>query len=144
VKNSTDAVFVGAQSLNKPKQYEGKDGPYATSNANLSARLPYLFAVCRFAHYLKSMVRDKVGKLMERKDVEKYLNNWIQNYVIANPEDANEEMKAKRPLSAAQIDVKEVEGNPGYYTSIFRLRPHFQLEGIDISLRLVSKIKQAG
>ena len=143
VKNSTDAVFVGAQSLHKPKKYQGKDGAYATANANLSARLPYMFAICRFAHYLKSMVRDKVGKLMSKNDLQKYLTNWIQNYVVANPDDVDEELKAKCPLSAAEVEVIEVEGNPGYYNAVFRLKPHFQLEGVNISLRLVSKLKQA-
>src|SRR4029077_10710846 len=93
-KNTDYAVFMGAQSLQKPQQYYEAD---ATANANLSARLPYLFAACRFAHYLKCMVRDKIGSYMERGDMENWLNKWIQNYVIANPQDAGEEMKAKKP-----------------------------------------------
>lgn len=143
-KNTDFAAFIGAQSLQKPAEYYDPD---ATANANLSARLPYLFAVCRFAHYLKCMVRDKIGSFKERDDMQRWLNNWIMNYVLANPESAGETAKAMAPLAAAEVVVEEVEGNPGYYTSKFYLRPHYQLEGLTVSLRLVSKlpsIKGAG
>ena len=136
-KNTDFAAFIGAQSLQKPAEY---DDPDATANANLAARLPYLFAVCRFAHYLKAIVRDKVGSFKERDDMEKWLNKWISKYVEPNPATASEEDKARKPLAAAQVEVKEVEGNPGYYTSVFHLRPHYQLEGLTVSLRLVSKL----
>ena len=136
-KNSDFAAFIGAQSLQKPAEY---DDPDATANANLSARLPYLFATCRFAHYLKCIVRDKIGSFKERDDMEKWLNKWINNYVEANPETASEEDKARRPLAAAEVVVEDVEGNPGYYSSKFFLRPHYQLEGLTVSLRLVSKL----
>jgi type VI secretion system protein ImpC len=136
-KNSDFAAFIGAQSLQKPAEY---DDPDATANANLAARLPYLFATCRFAHYLKCIVRDKVGSFKEREDMEKWLNKWIMNYVEPNPGSASEEDKARKPLSAAQVVVESVEGNPGYYTSKFYLRPHYQLEGLTVSLRLVSKL----
>lgn len=135
-KNTDYAVFVGAQSLQKPQEY---DDPDATANANLAARLPYLFASCRFAHYLKCIVRDKIGSFAERKEMEDWLNRWITNYVTADP-NAGQEAKAKRPLAAAEVVVEEVEGNPGYYTSKFFLRPHYQLEGLSVSLRLVSKL----
>jgi type VI secretion system protein ImpC len=143
-KNTDFAVFVGAQSLQKPFEY---DDPDATSSANLSARLPYLFAACRFAHYLKCIVRDKIGSFKEREDVQKWLQRWITQYVDGAPEHSTEETKSRRPLAAAEIVVEEVEGNPGYYTSKFYLRPHYQLEGITVSLRLVSKlpsVKQGG
>jgi type VI secretion system protein ImpC len=136
-KNSDFAAFIGAQSLQKPFEY---DDPDATANANLAARLPYLFASCRFAHYLKCIVRDKIGSFKEREDMEKWLNKWIQNYVEPNPSTASEEDKARKPLAAAEVVVSEVEGNPGYYTSKFFLRPHYQLEGLTVSLRLVSKL----
>ncbi|MBW9265786.1 MAG: type VI secretion system contractile sheath large subunit [Candidatus Thiodiazotropha sp. (ex. Lucinisca nassula)] len=136
-KNSDFAAFIGAQSLQKPSEY---DDPDATANANLAARLPYLFASCRFAHYLKCIVRDKIGSFKEREDMEKWLNKWIQNYVEPNPATASEEDKARKPLAAAEVVVSEVEGNPGYYTSKFFLRPHYQLEGLTVSLRLVSKL----
>jgi len=136
-KNSDFAAFIGAQSLQKPAEY---DDPDATANANLAARLPYLFSSCRFAHYLKCIVRDKVGSFKERGDMEIWLNNWIQKYVESNPETASEGDKARRPLAAAEVVVEEVEGNPGYYTSKFFLRPHYQLEGLSVSLRLVSKL----
>lgn len=136
-KNSDFAAFIGAQSLQKPSEY---DDPDATANANLAARLPYLFASCRFAHYLKCIVRDKIGSFKERDDMEKWLNKWIQNYVEPNPATASEDDKARKPLAAAEVVVSEVEGNPGYYTSKFFLRPHYQLEGLTVSLRLVSKL----
>ncbi len=144
VKNSTDAVFVGAQSLQKPKVFQGRGANEANQSAQLSSRLPYLFASCRFAHYLKCMVRDKVGRMMERAELQTFLQEWINNYVIENPENAGEEKKAQRPLAGAQVEVKEVEGNPGYYSAVFRLRPHFQLEGVNVALRLVGQLKQAG
>lgn len=136
-KNSDIAAFIGAQSLQKPKEY---DDPDATSNANLSARLPYLFAVSRFAHYLKCIVRDKIGSFKDRDAMESWLNSWIMNYVDLNPESSSDITKAKKPLSAAEVVVQEVEGNPGYYTSQFYLKPHYQLEGLTASLRLVSKL----
>jgi type VI secretion system protein ImpC len=143
-KNSDFAAFIGAQSLHKPAEYEDPD---ATANANLSARLPYLFATCRFAHYLKVMVRDKIGSFKERADMQRYLHDWIQQYVDGDPAHSSESTKAKRPLSAAEVVVNDVEGNPGYYTANFYLRPHYQLEGLTVSLRLVSKlpsVKQGG
>jgi type VI secretion system protein ImpC len=136
-KNSDFAAFIGAQSLQKPFEY---DDPDATANANLSARLPYLFATCRFAHYLKCIVRDKIGSFKERDDMQTWLNNWIGNYVLNNPATATESDKARRPLAAAEVVVDEVEGNPGYYSSKFFLRPHYQLEGLTVSLRLVSNL----
>jgi type VI secretion system protein ImpC len=141
-KNTDYAVFMGAQSLQKPAEY---DDPDATANANMSARLPYLFAVSRFAHYLKTMVRDKIGSFKEREDMENWLNKWIKQFVIDSS--ATEEMKAKYPLADAEVKIQEVPGNPGYYTSQFWLRPHYQLEGLTVSLRLASKlpsVKQGG
>jgi len=136
-KNSDFAAFIGAQSLQKPFEY---DDPDATANANLSARLPYLFACCRFAHYLKCIVRDKIGSFKERDDMQVWLQNWIMNYVDGDPAHSSESTKARKPLAAAEVTVEEVEGNPGYYTSRFFLRPHYQLEGLTVSLRLVSKL----
>jgi type VI secretion system protein ImpC len=135
-KNTDYAVFVGAQSLQKPQEY---DDPDATANANLAARLPYLFATCRFAHFLKCIVRDKVGGFASRESLQKWLNDWISRYVDSNPS-STDEVKARFPLSSAEVVVEEVEGNPGYYTSKFFLKPHYQLEGLTVSLRLVSKL----
>jgi type VI secretion system protein ImpC len=139
-KNSDFAAFIGAQSLQKPFEY---DDPDATANANLAARLPYLFACCRFAHYLKCIVRDKVGSFKEREDMQRWLQKWIMNYVDGDPAHSSEQTKARKPLAAAEVVVEEVEGNPGYYTSKFFLRPHYQLEGLTVSLRLVSKLPSA-
>ena len=136
-KNSDFAAFIGAQSLQKPFEY---DDPDATANANLAARLPYMFACCRFAHYLKCIVRDKIGSFKERDDMHRWLNNWIMNYVDGDPANSSETTKAQKPLAAAEVVVEEVEGNPGYYSSKFFLRPHYQLEGLTVSLRLVSKL----
>ena len=108
-KNSDFSVFVGAQSLQKPAVY---DDPDATANANLAARLPYLFATTRFAHFLKCMVRDKIGSFKERDEMAAWLNNWIKNYVVAG--NASKIDKARRPLAAAEVVVEEVPGNPGY------------------------------
>jgi len=136
-KNIDFAAFIGAQSLQKPSEY---DDPDATANANLAARLPYLFASSRFAHYLKCMVRDKVGSFASAASMQRFLSDWIGNYVVSNPESAGQIIQAQKPLSAAEVIVEEVEGNPGYYTSKFFLKPHYQLEGMSISLRLVSKL----
>jgi type VI secretion system protein ImpC len=139
-KNSDFAAFIGAQSLQKPAEY---DDPDATANANLAARLPYLFATCRFAHYLKCIVRDKVGSFKERQDMESWLQDWILQYVDGDPAHSSEDTKSRKPLAAAEVIVEEVEGNPGYYSSKFFLRPHYQLEGLTVSLRLVSKLPSA-
>ena len=136
-KNSDLAAFIGAQSLQKPFEYVDPD---ATANANLSARLPYLFACCRFAHYLKCIVRDKIGSFKERDTMEKWLNKWVIQYVDGDPANSSETTKAQKPLAAAEVKVEEVEGNPGYYRATFWLRPHYQLEGLTVSLRLVSKL----
>jgi len=135
-KNTDYAVFVGAQSLQKPAQY---DDPDATANANLAARLPYLFATCRFAHYLKCIVRDKIGGFATQESLQAYLNKWIGQFVDSNPT-SSDEVKAKFPLSSAEVVVEEDKANPGYYSSKFYLKPHYQLEGLTVSLRLVSKL----
>lgn len=139
-KNTDFAAFIGAQSLHKPAEY---DDPDASANANLAARLPYLFATCRFAHYLKCIVRDKIGSFKERDEMERWLTKWIMQYVDGDPASSSETTKAKKPLAAAEVVLEEVEGNPGYYTSKFFLRPHYQLEGLTVSLRLVSKLPSA-
>jgi type VI secretion system protein ImpC len=136
-KNSDQAVFIGAQSLQKPAEFEQAE---ATANAALAARLPYMFACCRFAHYLKCIVRDKIGSFKERADMERWLSDWILNYVDGDPANSSESIKARKPLAGAQVEVKDVEGKPGYYSAVFRLRPHYQLEGLTVSLRLVSRL----
>ena len=139
-KNTDIAAFIGAQSLHKPALYTDPD---ASANAALAARLPYLFATCRFAHYLKCIVRDKVGSFKERDDMKRWLQEWIVQYVDGSPAHSSENTKAERPLAAAEVEVQEVEGNPGYYAAQFFLRPHYQLEGLTVSLRLVSKLPSA-
>jgi type VI secretion system protein ImpC len=140
-KNTDRAAFIGAQSLAKPKAYQ--NNPEATASSNLAARLPYMFACCRFAHYLKVMVRDKVGSYYEKEQLQKWLNNWISEYIDADPKNSSETTKCRRPLAGAKITITENEENPGYYAATFELRPHFQLEGMEIGLRLVSKLPVA-
>jgi type VI secretion system protein ImpC len=139
-KNTDYAVFFGAQSAQKPKKY---DRPEATANAAISARLPYMMATSRFAHYLKVMARDKIGSFMEVSDCEEWLNRWIVNYVNNNPK-ASQEAKAKYPLAEAKVQVKEVPGSPGSYNAVAYLRPWLQLEELTTSMRLVAKIPKMG
>jgi type VI secretion system protein ImpC len=136
-KNTDKAAFIGAQSLYKPKKMSTDE---ATASENLSSRLPYMFAVSRFAHYLKCMVRDKIGSTLEEAQLQTWLNDWILHYVDGNPKGSSEEVKAKRPLAGAHIEVFPDEENPGYYAARFFLRPHFQLEGMDIGMSLVSRL----
>jgi type VI secretion system protein ImpC len=136
-KNTDFAAFIGAQSLQKPQEY---DDPAATANANLSARLPYLFATCRFAHYLKCMVRDKIGSSMTKGQLEYWLQEWLTMYVDSSPDSSNDQWKATHPLAAGKVEVTEDESNPGYYSSRIYLKPHYQLEGLTVSLRLVSRM----
>ncbi|MDE1150598.1 MAG: type VI secretion system contractile sheath large subunit [Azospirillaceae bacterium] len=135
-KNTDYAVFFGAQTAQKPKKY---DRPDATANAAISARLPYMMATSRFAHYLKVMARDKIGSFLEVEDCEAWLNRWINNYVNAN-EGAGQEMKAAYPLREAKITVKEIPGKPGSYNAIAWLRPWLQMEELTTSLRMVARI----
>jgi type VI secretion system protein ImpC len=138
-KNTDYAAFFGAQSAQKAKKY---DTDSANANARLSTQLPYIFAMSRFAHYLKSMMRDKIGSFMSRKDCEMFLNQWIQNYVT--PDDtASAETKARYPLREARIEVAELPGKPGCYKAIAFLRPHFQLDELTVSLRLVAELPQS-
>jgi type VI secretion system protein ImpC len=138
-KNTDKAAFIGAQSVYQPKKYIN---PQATASDNLSSRIPYMFAVSRFAHYLKCMVRDKIGSTKEQEQLERWLNEWITLYVDGDPKNSSEEIKARFPLAAAKITVRPNEENPGYYTTNVHLRPHFQLEGMDIGISLVSQIKK--
>jgi len=136
-KNTDKAAFIGAQSLYRPKK---KDTDEATAADNLSSRIPYMFACSRFAHYLKCMVRDKIGETLEREQLQKWLQNWIMRYVDGDPKNSTPSVKARKPLAGAKVDVFEDPENPGYYAARFYLRPHFQLEGMDIGLSLVSRL----
>jgi type VI secretion system protein ImpC len=142
-KNTDKAAFIGAQSVYAPKRKMDKatgKTEDATAAENLSARLPYMFAVSRFAHYLKCMVRDKVGSNMEQDQLQRWLQDWITLYVDGDPKNSSETTKAQKPLAAARVDVLPNEENPGYYTARFFLRPHYQLEGMDVGMSLVSRI----
>ena len=137
-KNTDFSVFFGGQTAQKPKKY---DRPEATANAAISARLPYVMATSRFAHFLKVMARDKIGSFMEASDVEMWLNRWIQNYV--NPmEGAGQEARAKYPLREAKVEVKEIPGRPGSYNAVAYLRPWLQMEELTTSMRMVARIPQ--
>lgn len=139
-KNTDYAVFFGAQTAQKPKKY---DRPEATANAAISARLPYIMATSRFAHYLKVMARDWIGKFMEVEECQAALDRWIHNYVSADPK-PSQEAKARYPLREAKVEVKEVPGKPGSYTAIAWLRPWLQLEELTTSLRMVARIPKLG
>jgi type VI secretion system protein ImpC len=136
-KNTDNATFIGAQTLHAPKAYEDPD---ATANANLSARLPYIFASCRFAHYLKCMVRDWIGGTREAPQLERDLQSWIMQYVDLQPEHSDEKAKARKPLKQAKVEVIPDPENPGFYRGVFHMVPHYQLEGMDVSLSMVSRL----
>jgi len=139
-KNSGFAAFIGAQSLQKPFEY---DDPDATANANLAARLPYLFACCRFVHYVKCITRDKIGTFKDGEALQLWLQDWLRNYVDSDPARSSEAARAQKPLAAADISVEEVEGPPRYLAKLY-LRPHYQLEGLTASLRLLTHLPKAG
>ncbi len=138
-KGTDKAAFFSIQSCNKPKLY---DSDAANANARLSAQLPYMMATCRFAHYLKAMMRDKIGGFMSREDAWRFLNRWISKYVTQDDK-ASPTQKAKFPLREANVEVEEVKGKPGVYRAIAYLRPHFQLDEINVSLRLVAELPTA-
>jgi type VI secretion system protein ImpC len=135
-KGTDYAAFFSVQTVNKPKLYD-KDA--ANANARLSAQLPYILAMSRFAHYLKAMMRDKIGSFTSRQDTEKFLNQWISNYVCAD-DNASQAAKAKLPLREATIQVSEVPGKAGVYRATAFLKPHFQLDELSVSLRLVADL----
>jgi type VI secretion system protein ImpC len=135
-KGTSKAAFFSVQSCQKPKAY---DKPAATANARISAQLPYIFAVSRFAHYLKAMMRDKIGGYTSRGEAERFLNDWISNYVVSN-DSAGATIKAQKPLREARIEVVDVPGKPGAYRAVAFLRPHFQLDELTMSMRLVAEL----
>jgi len=137
-KGTTNAVFMATQSTNQPTQYLNAD---ANANARLSSQLQYIFAVSRFAHFLKAMMRDKIGSFMSREQCQKFLNDWIKNYVLLD-DFASQDAKSKFPLREAQIEVSEDPAKPGVYTAVAFLRPHFQLDELTVSLRLVARLPQ--
>jgi len=139
-KNTDHGTLVTVHARQKAAEVHGPCAPDTTANANVSVRLPHMFACSRFAHYLKCIVRDKVGTLKGREDMQRWLNEWIMNYVDADSANSSQETKARRPLAAATVAIEDVEGKSGYYRAKLFLRPHFQLEGLTISLRLVAKL----
>jgi type VI secretion system protein ImpC len=138
-KGTDYAAFFGAQSAQKPKKY---DTDAANANARLSSQLPYMLAMSRFAHYLKAIMRDKIGSFMSRSECEYFLNRWITNYVTLD-DNASPAFKAQKPLREARIEVSEVAGKPGVYKAVAFLRPHFQLDELSVSLRLVAELPQS-
>ncbi len=138
-KDNDYSVFFGAQTAQRPKNYEGKNAANANANARLSARLPYIMASSRIAHYLKVMARDWVGSFKEREDVQHRMNQWITNYVYSGNSPSEEE-KARYPLAEASIEVMEIPGEPGSYNAVAQLRPWLQMEELNTSLRMVAKI----
>lgn len=135
-KGSDAAAFFGGQTTNKPKKYNTND---ANANSRISAQLPYILAASRFAHYLKVIMRDKIGSFMSREDVARYLNTWIADYVLLN-DNASQTDKASNPLREARIDVSDIPGKPGCYKAVVFLKPHFQLDELTASIRLVAEL----
>lgn len=135
-KGSSKAVFFGGQTVNQPILYQSDE---ANANAQLSARLPYMLAASRFAHYVKVLVRKKVGAFQNRATLEAFLNNWISQYVLLD-DNATQDVKASYPLRSARIVVTEVPGAPGSYKATMFLKPHFQLEELTTSIRLVADL----
>jgi len=138
-KGTDYAAFFGAQSVQKAKKY---NTDAANANAVLSAQLQYIFAVCRISHYLKAMMRDKIGSFASAGNVETYLNGWVSQYVLLD-DGASQEAKAEFPLREASVQVSEVPGKPGVYRAVAFLRPHFQLDELTVSLRLVAELPQS-
>src|SRR6202050_168042 len=138
-KGTDYAAFFSVQSANKPKKFD-KDA--ASANARLYAQLPYILAVSRFAHYMKSIMRDKIGGFMSRGQCQALLTQWIMQYVT-DDDQASPATKAKFPLREARVDVEDVKGKPGVYRAIAYLRPHFQLDELSVSLRLVAELPAA-
>ncbi|MCC6544592.1 MAG: type VI secretion system contractile sheath large subunit [Nitrospirae bacterium] len=135
-KGTDYAAFFSTQTANKAKVYDSES---ANANARLSSQLQYILAVSRFAHYLKSMMRDKIGSFMTRKNAEDFLNRWIASYVLLD-DNASQEAKASHPLREARIDVSEIPGKPGAYRAVAFLKPHYQLDELSVSLRLVANL----
>ncbi|MDP9107995.1 MAG: type VI secretion system contractile sheath large subunit [Pseudomonadota bacterium] len=138
-KNTDYAAFFGAQSTQRAKKYNTDS---ANANAVLSSQLQYIFAVSRIAHYMKSMMRDKIGSFAAASNVEDFLNRWISQYVLLD-DNASQEAKAQFPLREASVQVTEVQGRPGVYRAVSFLRPHFQLDELSVSLRLVAELPQS-
>ncbi|WP_426114697.1 type VI secretion system contractile sheath large subunit [Massilia sp. PWRC2] len=138
-KNTAYAAFFGAQSAQKARKYSTDA---ANANAVLSSQLQYIFAVSRIAHYLKAMMRDKIGSFSAASNVEEYLNRWLTQYVLLD-DNASQEQKAQFPLREASVQVSEVPGRPGVYRAVSFLRPHFQLDELSVSLRLVAELPQS-
>ncbi|MAM56179.1 MAG: type VI secretion system contractile sheath large subunit, partial [Salinicola sp.] len=138
-KGTDYAAFFGTQSAQLPKQY---NTDVANANARLSSQLQYIFATSRIAHFMKAIMRDKVGSFASRQNVEDYLNEWLSQYVLLD-DNAGQEAKAKYPLREARVEVAEVPGKPGAYKAVTFLRPHYQLDELTASLRLVSELPQS-
>jgi len=139
-KDSDNAAFFSANSVQKPKVFpntrEGKD---AETNYRLGTQLPYMFIINRLAHYIKVLQREQIGSWKERQDLERELNNWIKQYV-ADQENPPADVRSRRPLRAAQIMVKDVEGEAGWYQVSISVRPHFKYMGANFELSLVGRL----
>ena len=138
-KDTDYAAFFSVQSTQKAKLY---DKEAANANARLSTQLPYILAMSRFAHYLKAIMRDKIGSFMSRDECQKFLHKWIMQYTIGD-DNATQAMKAKYPLREARVEVVDVPGKPGAYRAVCFLRPHFQLDELSVSLRLVADLPES-
>ncbi|RZL40589.1 MAG: type VI secretion system contractile sheath large subunit [Rubrivivax sp.] len=136
-RNTDVAAFISAQSLQKVPAYDNAE---ASANAPLAARLPYLFACSRFVHYIKCITRDKIGSFISREQLERFLNQWLQQYVDKDPAQSSESVRSQRPLAEAQVSLEDAGESMGYYAAAIYMRPHYQLEGLTVSLRMVTRL----
>jgi type VI secretion system protein ImpC len=139
-KGSDNAAFFSANSPQKPRRYPNtKEGKIAETNYKLGTQLPYMFIINRLAHYIKVLQREQLGTWKEREDLERELNTWLKQY-IADQENPPSDVRSRRPLRAAHVDVADVEGDPGWYQISLKVRPHFKYMGANFELSLVGKL----
>lgn len=135
-KNRDYACFFSANSTQKPALYDTKE---ATANSRINSRLPYIFLLSRIAHYLKVIQRENIGATKDRRVLELELNKWINN-LVTEMTDPSSEVQASHPLRQAKVIVEDIEDNPGFFKVKTFLVPHFQIEGMDINLSMVSQM----
>lgn len=142
IQNSSDAVFIGGQSIQDPKSFFGPDGVAATENAELHARLPYTFAASRILHFVTRLAQNKIGSLQSAPELQKLLTDWLNQYIEPNPNLVSEVQRRQKPLRAAEVTVVPVSGKPGYYDIKLKIRPHYQFEGAEVDLSMSSRVGQ--
>jgi type VI secretion system protein ImpC len=142
-KGSDNAAFFAANSCQKPKFFgNSAEGKAAETNYKLGTQLPYMFITCRLAHYLKVLQREQLGSWKEKGDLNRELNAWIKQFV-SDQDNPSSEVRGRRPLRAASIEVSDVDGDPGFYKVSMSVRPHFKYMGASFDLSLVGKLDKS-